>query len=132
MENFDEITDDNTEIPFVVAEDDVAIVEELLQGETEGEEVEVDQTEEEILNPGGEETLLDNTDIDAMAMAPGEGKRPLNMLTDEDSEELSFVKIYGGFKRQPTIDLTYKKIAKSEIQRYDRRCARIDKLLYTY
>lgn len=59
------------------------------------------------------ETLLDNTDIVAMAIAPGEGQRPLNIFTDEDSEELSFVTIYGGFKREPTVNLTYKRIAKS-------------------
>lgn len=54
------------------------------------------------------------------------------MFTDEDSEELSFVTIYGGFKREPTTNISYSKIAKSELRRYDRRCARIDKLLYTY
>ena len=47
---------------------------------------------------------------------------------DENVEELCFPTIYCGQKRQPTIKLSYNDIIKSELRRYDRRCAKIPNL----
>ncbi|XP_061387793.1 uncharacterized protein LOC133322855 [Musca vetustissima] len=52
----------------------------------------------EVLNPGGQQTLLQNLPIEnqpleRIIMAPGEGQRPLDMVYDEDSEESSFAAI---------------------------------------
>uniref|UniRef100_A0A1I8MIT9 Uncharacterized protein n=1 Tax=Musca domestica TaxID=7370 RepID=A0A1I8MIT9_MUSDO len=49
------------------------------------------------VNP--QETLLDNNPVENLplqriSIAPGEGQRPLDMLLDEDSEELSYPSIY--------------------------------------
>ncbi|XP_058986622.1 uncharacterized protein LOC131806501 [Musca domestica] len=54
------------------------------------------------VNP--QETLLDNNPVENLplqriSIAPGEGQRPLDMLLDEDSEELSYPSIYCGVKR---------------------------------
>lgn len=89
----------------------------------------------ENLNPGGQQTLLDTIGLEnvphqRIVMAPGEGHRPLDMIIDSDSEELAFVTIYCGQKRSCTE--SYSKIIRSELRRYDRRCCRIDKILYSY
>lgn len=55
-------------------------------------------------------------------MTPGEGKMPIS-ITTENLEELAFPKVYGGNKREITVDLSYNKLMKSELRRYDRRCA---------
>ena len=93
---------------------------------------EVSELQEEELNPGGEETLLDNTNIGSIALAPGEGQIPISLLTDELAEVLSFPTIYCGELRKTTTKLTYCNLSRSEIRRYDRRCARVDKILYAY
>jgi len=59
--------------------------------------------EEQEVNPGGQETLIDNVPIEKLdgsrlAIAPRKGQRSLDMITDCDSEELSFPKIYAGFR----------------------------------
>lgn len=103
------------------------------------------------LNPGGDETLLveeelsdnkadienGNIDVDRnlfqhVTMAPGEGKCPISIMT-ENLEELAFPTIYGGCKRQITVDLSYNKLMKSELRRYDRRCSRRpDKIFFSH
>jgi len=50
------------------------------------------------------------------------------MITDCDSEELSFFRIYAGVKK--TCVESYKKIFRSELRNYDRRAFRVDKLFY--
>jgi len=60
--------------------------------------------------------------------SPGEGQRPLDMITDSDSEDLSFPKIYAGAKR--TCVESYTKIVKPEVRNYDRRACRVGKLFY--
>lgn len=52
------------------------------------------------------------------------------MLLDEDSEGLSYPLIYCGVKTN--CSATIGKIIKFEVRRYDRRCARVDKVLYSY
>ncbi|OXA57943.1 Myosin-3 [Folsomia candida] len=68
------------------------------------------------------ETLMQDQLI--MAVAPGEGTRPLSLLMDLDAEELSFPSIYCGIKRKfnPDANLSYADIAKSELRRFDPRC----------
>ncbi|OXA54149.1 ATP-dependent DNA helicase PIF1 [Folsomia candida] len=79
------------------------------------------------------ETLIQEEQM-IMAVAPGEGMRPLSLLMDLDAEELSFPTIYCGIKRKlnPNANLSYTDIAKSELRRYDPRCRRADKTLYSY
>ncbi|OXA53864.1 SART-1 family protein DOT2 [Folsomia candida] len=79
------------------------------------------------------ETLMQEDQL-IMAVAPGEGTRPLSLLMDLDAEELSFPSIYCGIKRKfnPDANLSYADIAKSELRRFDPRCRRADKILYSY
>ncbi|OXA54226.1 hypothetical protein Fcan01_11384 [Folsomia candida] len=79
------------------------------------------------------ETLMQEDQL-IMAVAPGEGTRPLSLLMDLDAEELSFPSIYCGIKRKfnPDATLSYADIAKSELRRFDPRCRRADKILYSY
>ncbi|XP_042143722.1 uncharacterized protein LOC121834054 [Ixodes scapularis] len=67
-----------------------------------------------------------------LAIAPGEGKRPVSILYDEHSEELSFPQIYLGEPRR--VDASAKPTvfthAMSEIRRSDRRGATPQHVLY--
>ncbi|XP_042149867.1 uncharacterized protein LOC121837984, partial [Ixodes scapularis] len=67
-----------------------------------------------------------------LAIAPGEGKRPVSILYDEHSEELSFPHIYLGEPRR--VDASAKPTvfthAMSEIRRSDRRGATPQHVLY--
>lgn len=87
--------------------------------------------DEENINEGADEVLLENNPIDNICLAPGEGQSPISLLRDEDAEELSFPTIFCGQKRNSG-QLTYSRIARSQIRRYDRRCARVDMLLWSY
>ncbi|XP_037811885.1 uncharacterized protein LOC119603786 [Lucilia sericata] len=116
----------NEEVPFISNTGDQELVQRLIQDNFDADDV----TE---LNP--QETLIDNDPIENMplsriAIAPGEGQRPLDLILDKDSEELSFPSIYCGVKR--TCTATIGKVIRSEARRYDRRCARVDKVLYSY
>lgn len=101
-----------------------------------------DRQPEEEITVGAEETLIHNeTDYDllrGLRIAPGEGKRPLSLFTDEFAEEMSFPTIYAGTKRQVITTtkgqrkITYTDIAKSEIMRYDRRACKPTKVLYAF
>lgn len=82
--------------------------------------------EDEDVNPGGNETLL-NQDF-TLIIAPGEGKQPLSLIFDEHMEELAFVKIYCGQKREFKVKLSHMDITKSEISREDRRAVHSDYL----
>ncbi|XP_042146305.1 uncharacterized protein LOC120843399, partial [Ixodes scapularis] len=67
-----------------------------------------------------------------LAIAPGEGKRPVSILYDEHAEELSFPQIYLGEPRR--VDASAKPTvfthAMSEIRRSDRRGATPQHVLY--
>jgi len=63
-------------------------------------------------------------------MAPGEGKRPLDVILDADSEELAFPSIYAGVKR-PSSE-SYTTVVRSELRNVDRRGCRTDKLFFSY
>ena len=68
-------------------------------------------------------------------IAPGEGRLTDHFLQDPFNEELTFLKIYGGEKIPYFRDknITYGQICRSEIRRYDRRCAEcLPKLFYMY
>lgn len=83
--------------------------------------------EEETVNPGGTETLLDDNQ-DVIVMAPGEGHVPKSLLFDENLEELAFIKVHCGIKRDFKIKLSHAEVIKSEISRCDRRAVRPDYL----
>ncbi|XP_058974718.1 uncharacterized protein LOC131800881 [Musca domestica] len=103
------------ECPFVSNVEDLELVSRLSNTNFIQDDVEE-------VNP--QETLLDNNPVEnvplqRISIAPGEGQRPLDMLLDEDSEELSYPTIYCGLKRN--CNATIGKIIKSEFRRYDRR-----------
>ena len=64
--------------------------------------LEIDNWDETIndepINPVNEETLLLDEFV-AIQFAPGENKRPISLLMDEDLEELAFPTIYCGHRR---------------------------------
>lgn len=96
----------------------------------------------------GQDTLLHDPDVnvseiinpylaassDVKSIAPGEGNLHLPYLQDENNEELSFIKIYGGKQAIPYLNnkrISYSAVCKSEVRRYDRRVAEsIPKLFY--
>ncbi|XP_043472427.1 uncharacterized protein LOC122505072 [Leptopilina heterotoma] len=84
--------------------------------------------EEMPINPSNVETLLDKEQDVVITMAPGEGKRPIYLLNDQNLEELAFIKIHRGNKRNFSVKLSHSEIIKSEISRFDRRAMRIDYL----
>jgi Helitron helicase-like domain at N-terminus len=83
-----------------------------------------------------ESMLLPEEEIMNMVLriAPGEGKRPLSLVYDDNAEELSFPRIYAGIKRQfkAGVKVSYTDIVKSEVRRYDRRACTPTKVLYAY
>ncbi|XP_058983672.1 uncharacterized protein LOC131804637 [Musca domestica] len=114
------------QVPFIANSEDRSLLSSVI-------DFNLDEDHIEEHNP--QETLLDyipveNVQIQNIEIAPGEGHRPMDLLLDEDSEELSFPTIYCGIKRKSTA--TIAKLIKSEARRYDRRCARVDKVLYSY
>ncbi len=85
---------------------------------------------------GAEETLVYREDLSSFGLriAPGEGKVPIPFNRDPDAEMASFPTIYCGQERilKPNVKLSYTDIAKSEIRRYDRRCAHPEKILFMF
>lgn len=86
----------------------------------------------EMLNPGGEETLLTEKNLHNVTIAPGEGKMPLPILFDKYAEEASFCALSLGKIREFKTKISYKEQVKSALRLYNRNAARIDKLLYMY
>ncbi len=87
---------------------------------------------------GNVDTLICENENDDMVMsgikfAPGEGKKPIGVLFDEDCEQLSFPTIYAGkirkFKHKV---VSYAGICKSELRRFDRRACKVSKLFFMY
>jgi hypothetical protein len=129
MSNFDSDT-----VPFIASQADAELVNNMAQEFRSplhpNEDIEIEE-----LNPGGQETLLDNNHVANVAMqriiiAPGEGQRPLDMILDADSEELAFPTIYAGVKRKTC--QTFTTIVRSELRNFDRRGCRTDKLFFNY
>ncbi|CAG7723295.1 unnamed protein product [Allacma fusca] len=91
--------------------------------------------DEDEVNPGSEETLLQAEDInEGVKYAPGQNQVPLSLLRDKNAEILSFPKIYCGELRilNANNKYTFADIAKSEIRRFDRRACDPPHLLYVY
>lgn len=66
-----------------------------------------------------------------LVFAPGEDRTPLPILTDNDAESMSFIKIYGGTLRQIPSHMSYQDWVNSEITRTDRRCTDVPKLFFS-
>ncbi|KAL7726146.1 hypothetical protein ACLKA6_002616 [Drosophila palustris] len=123
----------------VASQADTAAVEALLANDEQNMNMERHHLdpdlEAEELNPGGQETLLENNDhvhnvgIPRIAIAPGEGQRPLDVILNVDAE-LAFPSIYAGIKRQSSE--TFTTIVRSELRNVDRRGCRTDKLFFNY
>ncbi len=83
-----------------------------------------------------EETLVYSEDLNSFVtrIAPGESNVPIPFNRDPDAEVASFPTIYCGQERtiKPKVKLSYTDIAKSEIRRYDRRCANPEKILFMF
>lgn len=91
-----------------------------------------DNNSEPIENGLIEETLLQNEyehEVQALRFAPGENKRPLGILFDQDFRELSNPSIRCGQKLNTKISLS--KIIKSEFRRFDRRAANDKTYMFT-
>lgn len=86
----------------------------------------------EDLTAGCTETLLTNSQISSITMAPGEGQIPLSLLFDENAEELAFPTIHCGQKRIFKVKLTFKQKTKSALKHFNRNCCRVDKLFFLY
>ncbi|KAK3930352.1 ATP-dependent DNA helicase, partial [Frankliniella fusca] len=69
---------------------------------------------------------------DEINIAPGEGRQPLSVVWDREAEELSFPSVYLGEARKFDRRTTRYTAMKSEVQRFDRRGARPQPLLYKY
>jgi hypothetical protein len=85
----------------------------------------------------GQETIIedqiDYLEIEKYKFAPAEDEIPKSIFFDENAEELSFPKIYCGIKSKLKFELSAGTKAKSEIMRYDRRCAEnVTKILYSF
>ena len=104
------------------------------EGEGAEEELIVEADEEEPLNPGGQETLIhDENEIEenqAIQYAPGEGNRPIGLLSDENAEYLSFPRNYAGQRLNIPARVTYGALVKWEVRHLDRRFCRTDHLLF--
>jgi exonuclease III/nucleoside-triphosphatase THEP1 len=75
------------------------------------------------------QTLLDNQII----VASCDSGFSVSLLYDKYGEELTFLKIYGGNKLTYPANLSYETICRSELLRYDRRCAEnVTKIFYSY
>jgi len=125
--------------PFIASQADLVLVEEQLAVQQKYESSEAtnsnENAEAEEINPGGQETMLENNQthnvgIPRITMAPGEGQRPLDVILDADSEELAFSSIYAGVKR-PSSEI-YTTVVRSELRNVDRRGCRTNKLFFNY
>jgi ATP-dependent DNA helicase PIF1 len=75
------------------------------------------------------QTLLDNQ----IMVASCDSGFSVSLLFDKYGEELTFLKIYGGNKLAYPASLSYETICRSELLRYDRRCAEnVTKIFYSY
>jgi len=75
------------------------------------------------------QTLLDRE----IKVASCDSGFSVSLLFDKYSEELTFLKIYGGNKLTYPSSLSYESICRSELLRYDRRCAEnVTKIFYSY
>ncbi len=78
----------------------------------------------------------DGNEEDTLLVAPGEGQFSISVNQDKFSEELTFLKIYGGESPCPYLHdpkYTYQQICKSEQRRFDNRCSsNTNKIFYSY
>ena len=88
---------------------------------------EVDNTEQA---PGNVDTMLDDAEYDPnqiLEFAPGEGKKPLGLFVDPDSEYMAFPTIFCGQRRHGNDErertVHYSDICKFELRHVDRRVA---------
>lgn len=98
----------------------------------EDEDVFEREDENQYLNPGGEETLLDNNPVENISFAPGENKIPLHLMLDKYAEELSFPSIFCGQQKEFSLNFSYSDIARIQASHRDRRFARTDFVLYMF
>ncbi|KAG2193591.1 hypothetical protein INT47_007394 [Mucor saturninus] len=117
----------------------IAAVSEAIDGPLNSSDVDSegddnDFTQEDITEKdipvGADETLCGS---DGIRMAPGEGSSPLSLLTDEDSEALSFPKIFIGEQMKQTHagkQVSYITLIKSLFRHHDPRAVRTDFLFY--
>ncbi|XP_050312682.1 uncharacterized protein LOC126747824 [Anthonomus grandis grandis] len=136
-ENFEELFDnaffETMEVPLESKNDDKNIQKEssIEKNNIYNLEEFVDE-EEEPLNPGGQETLLDKCNLENICFAPGEGKTPIHLMLDQFSDELSFPTLFCGHAKQFLTKFSYSDQTKILLQHKDRRFARTDYLLYTF
>ncbi|KAG2192949.1 hypothetical protein INT47_004688 [Mucor saturninus] len=87
--------------------------------------------EDEPLNPGATDSILSSDNDFTIRLAPGEGRVPLSILKDKDSDFLSFPKIFFGTKIEGLNSISYSSVTKSIARIFDRRAVeRADYLFF--
>lgn len=120
--------------PFILSDDDLEALKSILNDDFDSAQVNnelEDLFPDDEVNPGAEETLLDNT-FENIVIAPGEGKIPVSLLFDLNAEILAFPTIFGGQERKFPAFLTYTKLIRSLILNRNRAACRADFLLFGY
>jgi len=89
-----------------------------------------ERSDEERQETTNSDTLLVDYENKGLIIAPGEGNMPRSILYDEDSTQLSFPTIYGGYKYSPFKNISVSKMARHQLRNRDRRAVRSDYLFY--
>ena len=77
-----------------------------------------DETKDDLpINPGSLDTLLLSNENILLKLAPGEGRKPLNLVKDEFIEELAYPCVFAGVTRDLPEDLSILKKSKSDVLR---------------
>ncbi|KAG1081803.1 hypothetical protein G6F42_022819 [Rhizopus arrhizus] len=120
------------------AQNDNSSADELAGSQDEAEQNEADQEAgvgDEVVDPERANRRIEHHTVigsdEGLRMAPGENQIPLSLFSDQDSDYLSFIKVYMGRKLDPLPPVSYTSGRKSIARRYDRRAVmRPDCLLY--
>lgn len=77
---------------------------------------------------------MENISNIGIKIAPADGNIPAPLHRDSMAEFLSFPTIYCGQKRtlKDEAKLSYTDVIKSELRRFDRRCAKPEKIFYSF
>ena len=105
--------------------------------------IDEEEDNEQPINPGGQETLIQNendpdpNDDQAIEYAPGQHNRPVSLLLDEHAEYKAYPSTYAGvplrvFRENGQVNnrVTFGALSKFEVRHHDRRAARVEHLLF--
>lgn len=123
--------------PLILSDEDLEALQSIVNDDDDNfdstktiEEL-IDLFPDDNVNPGAEETLLDNT-FENIIIAPGEGKIPISLLFDLNAEVLAFPTIFGGQERTFPKFLTYGKLIRSLLENRNRTACRPDFIFFAF